>query len=280
MLLLLIVIPAAVSFSSVSIPYNDNNHGRFPGSVTAEQQEQATAVTSPWRLALDIGREPLSTMPFDWARSGCRMPIIIPSDLSKDTIQPQKETVSFTDVGGAVVRPVQGGGLQLKHNQELSFSLTFPEQMTRRDVTIDAGTTLYCTGRVYSKSELDRLNQAFYEAREEAWNIGGELNEMTKIEGAPKRWNEEKQRWERRNPNINPLKWAQKRMQYMSAKSKQSQANSQRPDPNVLSERGFFPGVNEDAYVVKEGLIKSQSGAVMGRWSMEPMLNRPVSYYR
>lgn len=277
-LLLLIAIPMVVSFSSVSIPYNNKNGGQFTAGNT--QKETEAAVTAPWRVAMDIGREPLSTMPFDWARSGCRMPLVIPSVLSKDAIQPQMETVSFTDVGGAVVRPVLGGELNLKNNQELSFSLTFPEAMTRRDVAINAGTTVYCTGRVYSKSELESLNQAFYKAREQAWDIGGELNEMTKLQSAPKRWNEEKQRWERQNPDINVFAWAQKRIQYMMAKSRLNQCNEQRPDPNLLSGIGFFPALKEDAYVVKEGLVRSQDGAVMGRWSMEPILDRPLSYYR
>lgn len=276
-LVLLSIAPIApvAAFSSVSVPYT----GPIIVPESNTHQEATTMETAPWRVVLDVGREALSTMPFDWARSGCRMPLVIPCDFSNKSVDPQADTVSFTGPNGAVIRPIEGGTVQIKKDKELQFTLSFPETLARRDVTIDAGTTIQCIGTMFTKTELDRLNQEFYEARDETWALGGELNEMSKLQGAPKKWNEENKRWEKRSLNINPLSWAQKRLQYMAAKTRQDKRNSQRPDPRMLSERGSFPGVETDVYVAKEGVIKSQSGAVVGRWGMEPMLkDRPVSY--
>merc|ERR1712071_621587 len=97
-----------------------------------------------------------------------------------------------------------GGGWELsKDNQELAFSFTFPETLARRDVSIDAGTTLELVGRVYSQADLDRLNEEYYQAREATWQVGGELNEIANRQGAAKKWNEEKGQWEKRYPNEN-----------------------------------------------------------------------------
>ena len=286
-LALYFILPVVTAFSSVTVPYGARTDV-FESPTPDTEASGAITASSPWRVVLDIGREPLANMPFDWARSGCRMPLKIPCDLSLTEnngrlVEPQSDTVSFTGPEGAVIRPINGGSFECDEkskNQHLSFSLQFPETLARRDVTIEAGTTLQCTGRFYTQSELDRLNQEFYQARDQAWELGGELNDMVNVEGPPKKWNEELQRWETKSKTVNPLEWAQKRLSYMAAKAKQGQTNDQRPDLNSLSERGSLPGVEDSVYVAKEGLVRNQNGAVMGRWSMEPILNdRVVSYY-
>ena len=275
------------AFSGIALPRTDM--GR---SLPQQQQSQAadvTTTTSSWRVVLDIGREPLSNMPFDWARSGSRFPLKIPCDFigtttttqdatrttTSFTVSPQSDTVSFTGPNGAVIRPIQGGGdYQIsKDETELTFSLTFPETLARRDVTIDAGSTIQCTGRLYTQKELDQLYQAYYDARDEAWKLGGELNDMERMDGPPKKWNEETKQWEIRRKSINPLTWAQKRLAYAAAKAKQESKNNQRPDPNRLSEKGSLPGIDDSVYVAKEGVVRAPNGAVMGRWSMEPILS-------
>lgn len=313
---------ATTAFSSISIPYKNGRLVRDTNTAIHPQEEEqqqpqkpgtaaAITTTAPWRLALDIGREPLSAMPIGWARSGCRLPIVIRCDVSSTSIQPRMDTISFTSVDGAVVRPVLGGTVQLvdhhhhrstghddvtnnndknqrnrRDNQRLAFDLTFPEVMARRDVMIDADTTLYCTGTYYTQSELDLLNQAYYKARNDVWVLDNELKTMTQLDGPAKRWNEETKQWERRTneKNNSPLAWAQKQWQYRAAQAKERQTREARPDPNSLSERGTIPGVDEAIYIVKDGVIRSSSasGAIMGRWSMEPMMipRRPPSYYR
>ena len=227
------------------------------------------------------------------------MPVKIPCDfqlvstsstdhgnMKKKIVQPQSDTVSFTGPDGAVFRPVLPGKYRTNskdgnnnNHQELSFDLTFPQELARRDVTIPAGTTITSTARMYTQTELDALYRAFYSARDEAWRLGGELNDMMTIQGPPKVWNEDAGRWEKQSKSINPLQWAQKRIAYASAKAKQDQKNNARPDPNDLSERGSFPGIDDNVYMAKQGIAKTQNGAVIGQWSMEPMLlNKPVSY--
>jgi hypothetical protein len=229
-------------------------------------------VANPWRVTLDIGREPLANMPFDWARSGCRMPIVIPCDFQSDQkVIPQSETVSFTGPTGAVVSALQGGKWEVNNSKDLTFQLTFPEYMERRDVWIDAGTILTLQGTIYTKDELDRLDQEFYQAREEAWEIGGELNEIAKQIEGPKKWNEEKQVWEKRTDGVPSIfSQIQKRVKMMGAQNKQKQKASQRPRLKDLSEAGSIPGINSNVYIQKQGLIKI-GNVVAGRWYAEPI---------
>lgn len=287
---LLTIIPFlhnAAAFSSIVLPRSGSN------SIPANEQYSNDSVTStsstPWRLVLDIGREPLSSMPFDWARSGCRMPLVIPCDFQSDqTIQPQSDTVSFTGPDGAVISPIEGGTWKLSNNNKvISLSLTLPEKMERRDVYIPEGSTLTLEGTVFTKPELDNLNQAFYEARDKAWEIGGELNEMAQRQEAPKKWNEDKGQWEKRYPTENIVTQLQKRVALWGAQTEQKKRNNQRPNPNTLSsDQGILPGLEHDVYIQKEGVIKLRSkdgainDAVLGKWSAEPILaNKVVSYY-
>lgn len=261
----------------------DNDSRTITGSTIPPSP--IVADSAPWRVALDIGREPLARMPFDWARSGCRMPLVIPSDFASNDRQsnllfPQSETVSFTGPDGAVVKPIQGGEWTLSaDSKELSFSFAVPEELRRRDVYIDAGTELVCSGRVYTQAELDQLNQQYYEAREELWKAGGELGDMYDRQGASKKWNKETGRWEKRYPNENPLKIAQKQLTYWGAKAKQSQKMRHRPDLNTLSDRGSLPGVEGGIYVAKGGTVRAGSnGPVCGTWGAQPITTSPASY--
>lgn len=295
--LMLTMFSTASAFSmSIPAPQYPPSSSYLDTSTTESSQgaaaETAQETSASWRIVLDIGREPLANgMPFNWARSGCRMPLVIPSTVSSDNkntrcLQPISETVSFTGEEGAVIRPILGGKWELdgrnggQKQRSISFSFTFPETLHRRDVTIEAGSTITCVGNVFTKTELDRLNKAFYEAREETWKIGGELNQMMARQGAPKKWNETTGRWEKRFSAENPLTWAQKQMTYLSAKAKQDEANRQRPDPNDLSAQGSLPGISDGVFCAKQGVVRAPNGAIMGKWSAEPINNLPTSYRR
>jgi hypothetical protein len=211
------------------------------------------------------------------------MPVKIPcefvSENGKQHVVPQSDVVSMTGPTGAVTRPIQGGTFTTtQNNQQIQFSLTFPERLARNDVSIEAGTIIQCTGRLYTQSEIDHLQQAFYDARDKAWELGGQLNDMTKMDGPPKQWNEEQKRWETRRRSVNPFEWTSKRLAYGAAKAVQDRRNKDRPDLKDLSERGSLPGIDDKLFVAKQGIAKTQSGAVIGRWSMEPMLEKAVSY--
>jgi hypothetical protein len=298
LLLNFLAIPmAATAFSASTFPVRPSStfdRASNTNSATAEvpARTRTTTVTAdPWRIVLDIGREPLATMPFDWARSGCRMPIVVPCDFRSDQlILPRSDSVSFTGPDGAVVRPVEGGTWQLANDKELSFTLKFPEAMARRDVWIDAGTTMTLQGVVYTKDEVDRLNDEFYTARDEAWKIGGELNDMARRKEAPKKWNQEKQQWEKRYESTNVLELMQKQISYVKAQAVQQRKGGQRPNPKTLSDLGSLPGIESGIFMRKEGSIrilnnnKSSVGplggsAVIGKWFAEPISDKPRSYY-
>mmetsp|Transcript_62542 Transcript_62542/g.152265 ORF Transcript_62542/g.152265 Transcript_62542/m.152265 type:complete len:365 (+) Transcript_62542:191-1285(+) len=279
-----------------------NKDNEMSSSINVEESTTTTITTTaaaPWRIVLDIGREPLANMPFEWARSGCRMPLVVPCDFTTNTssnnkdgeekaslVVPHKDTVSFTDAGGAVVKPVEGGPWEFiydggnKSNKQptgLTFSLSFPETLQRRDVTIEKGSTLELTARVYTKAEFDALNDAYYQAREDAWEMGGKLNAAARRQGAAKKWNEEKGQWEKRYDDENPLKMIRNQVKYWSAKAKQDAAQRQRPDANEISECGPFPGLEDGLYVAKNGIVRlSKNGPVMGTWSTEPIIDRSI----
>lgn len=230
---------------------------------------------------MDIGREPLARMPFDWARSGCRMPLVVPCDFdAKNLVIPQKETLSFTGPDGANVRPIEGGRWTLSNDsKQLSFTLNVPEKLTRRDVYVDANTELSLTGRVYTQAEMDRLNADYYEAREELWKAGGEMADVYDRANASKKWNEETKRWEKRYASENPLSFARKQLTYWGAKAKQSQKLSQRPDINTLSDKGILPGEDNGVYMAKGGVVRAgENGPVCGTWSAQPITVSPASY--
>lgn len=300
---------AVTAFNALSIPgptyppqssskSRTNRHIEEQSTAQRQKNEDPASVVSvaetvPWRVVLDIGREPLANgLPFDWARSGCRMPLKIPCNFSllqsdndnndNRIVTPISDTVSFTGPDGAVVKPIQGGHWSLttssdtnqQQQQQLAFDLTFPEPLQRRDVSIEAGTTLQCMVRVYTQSELNRLNDEFYRARDAVWAIGEELNDQARRRSAPKRWNEATQQWEKRHTSENPLSWAKRRLDYARAKAVQDEKNRQRPDANQLSAMGRLPGLDEDmAYVARGGVVRAASnGAVMGTWYAEPMV--------
>lgn len=292
----LILLPAAaVAFSSISADpvhrpstnVNDNhgisNKGRNPiQQEAADNMATSDVVASSWRLALDIGREPLARMPFDWARSGCRMPLVIPTDFVSESnaLVPHSDTVSFTGPDGAVVRSISGEKWELsKDEKAISLSYYLPEEMNRRDVYLEAGTELFLSGRVYTKREYDSLNQEYYQAREEVWKAGGEIGDIYDRQNASKKWDEESGKWVKRYEDTNPLLIAQKQMLYWAAKAKQGQKMSQRPDLNEMSDRGSLPGVEGGVYIANGGTVRvGKDGPVCGTWSAKPITGAPASY--
>jgi len=256
-----------------------------PRTTSLNTNMANTDTTSPWRVALDIGREPLARMPFDWARSGCRMPIVIPTDFSIGTnndnvLKPHSGTVSFTGPDGAVIRPITGEEWQLsKDEKTLTFSYTLPQELKRRDVYIDAGTELVMSGRVYTQTEYDRVNAEYYLAREQLWEAGGELGDIYDRQEASKKWDEDSGQWVKRYENENPFKVAQKQLFYWGARAKQGRKMAQRPDLNELSDRGSLPGVEGGVYVAKGGVVRAgKDGPVCGTWSAMPITGAPASY--
>jgi hypothetical protein len=219
------------------------------------------------------------------------MPLVIPCDFSRTKsfsgeneflVLPKSDTVSFTGPDGAVTKPVVGGKWDFSvDKKQVSLSLSFPETLQRRDVTVVGGSTLELTGRMYTQEELNQLNEAYYEARENTWQVGSELNDSARQQGAAKKWNEEKGVWVKPKTNTNIFSTIQNRMRYVAAKAQQDQKNQERPNANAISNRGQLPGMGGDSgvYIMKGGVVRQgKNGPVMGTWQAEPITMNPTSY--
>jgi len=250
----------------------------------------ATPVTSAlqttacgWRVALNIGREPLTLMPPSWASSGARLPLVIKCDFTADgQVVSQKGEVRFTGPSGEVVKPVGKGEWSLRSNRFLSFTLNFPESLCKRDVELDAGTTVVCEGLVYSKGDLNAMNQRFYEARDKTDVVANDLI-FSRQKQAPRVWDKEKGKWVERYSETKVLD-ATKRIKLFFLEGAEKREMSKRPNLTQLSlDSGPFPGVDGNVFVAKTGLVKSKKGPlnpVIGTWSAEPINDNPASYYR
>lgn len=242
---------------------------------------------------MDIGREPLARMPFDWARQGSRMPLVVPSDFVGDPatepsrfVAPQSETVGFTGADGAKESPIRGGAWELSEDStSLTFSYIIANELRRGDVYVEAGTELFLSARIYTQTEIDRLNQEYYSARDELWSTGGELDSMSDRQQSSKKWNTKTERWEKRYPSENPLSVITNQFSYFLQKAKQEKARNQRPEPDTLSDRGGqLPGVGTDGdgngeyvYLVQGGSVRygGEKGPVCGVWLAQPITNVP-----
>jgi len=271
-----------------SKPYNDNG-----GSDSNTNETTANVASSfPWRVVLDIGREPLARMPFDWARKGVRMPLVVPSDFcfirdattknKKNLVVPRGDgIVSFTGPEGVVESPIEGGEWKLSEDSTLiTFSYIISQELRRRDVYLEAGTELILSTSVYTQTNLDRLNQDYYDAREELWEFGGDLNAMSDRQGASKKWNPETERWERRYPNENPFNFVTKQFSYWGAMAKQTKTRNRRPEVQTLSDvGGKLPSVDgeDNVYLVKDGVVRyGENGPVCGLFTAQPITNVPA----
>lgn len=246
-----------------------------------ESSSKTVANTGAWRIVLNIGREAFSTMPFGWGSSGCRLPLVIKADFNSDgQVVPRDINCRFTGPGGEVVKPIREGTWSTSNDdKKLEFSLNFPERIERRDVSLDAGTEIVCEGLVYSTDRIKELNDKFYQAREETWKAGKELNDISRRKEAAKKWDGEK--WVKRYDD-EPI-WSQigKRLQLMKAQGESRKKNAERPSPQSLSlDHGPFPGFDNNVYIQKEGVIKIKGKGVIGKWSAEPINDLPASYYR
>jgi hypothetical protein len=261
-----------------SLPPQDYpNRGSSSSVDNPTTTPAAVVTTAPWRIALNIGNQPGYVSSTSW-------PIVVRCDFSdaKNVVQPQADVIRYTTRTGEVVKPIQAGTWSLDAAcRNLAFTLSFPEAMARNDLSIKAGTTLTCSGAVYTSSDIKDLNANFYQARDEAWDVGAELNAMMKEKEGPKQWNEQAQAWEKRS-GFAPLAYLQTRVTHARLLQQQNRENDKRPNPQSLSAYpGRFPGLPTSTdllFIGKQGVIK-QGTQVIGTWAAEPMVeDRPVSY--
>jgi len=287
-------LPSFVTATTTTVlASTNNNEGRDNASSSgtgAASVSTTTSITHPWRIVMDIGREPLARMPFNWARQGVRMPLVTPTDFGLSTsggetkfLTPRAETVSFTGPGGAQESPILGNGWSVSDDfSTLSASFIVTNELRKRDVVIEANTELILETQLYTQTELDRLNEEYYKAREAMWSTGENLNDTQNKQESPRKWNPKTERWEQRYPDENPIKMLQNKVQYWMQNAQQEKAKSQRPEPDSLSDRGGrLPGVGVDdeyVYLVQQGVVRygGDDGPVCGTWKAQPITNAPA----
>lgn len=240
-----------------------------------------------WRVAIDIGREEGTSMPASWAGSGCRLPLVFGCDFEEEgtRIVPKSDKVRFTGPSGEVTGRIEGGAWTTKSSGKgegtgLSFTLSFPEELERRDVTL--GGTVRCEGLLYSTEALRELDAEYYAARDAKWEAGKAAAEAQERAEAPKKWNPDSERWERRYEEEGLPSMLLKRAAYLLAERRDKAVIKRRPMPKELSmDCGPFPGIEGDVYVKRGGRVVLEGGwreRVVGTWSMEPITDLPVSY--
>jgi hypothetical protein len=242
-----------------------------------------SALSTGWRVALNIGREPFTQMPASWASSGCRLPIVVPCDFEPNgQVIPKEDVARFTGPDGEVVVKIESGKWSLTNERNLCFEFIFPERFDRRDVILDP-CTVQCKGLLYSKKDLKEMNDAFYRARDKTWQAGELVNDIERRKEAPKKWDEVKQLWVKRYPNEGIFFQLSKRANALRLKQQEKRETIQRPNPKEISlEYGPFPTVEGGVFIKKLGTVTIKRGwndVVVGTWSAEPINDKPVSYY-
>ena len=238
-----------------------------------------------WRVALDIGREPFTTMPKSWGSSGARFPLVIKCNFTDDNaVGSISGDVRFTAAGGEVIAPVEPGTWSLSNNRDLSFTLTFPEQMERNGVEIGP-CTISCEGLLYTKEDLKALDEEFYRVRAITDKSNADVKEMKSRREAPKKWNFETNRWEKRYKDESIFLNVGKRLKQAIAINVEKIKSEDRPNPSTLSlEPGEFPGIDCDVFISRNGKVKmkggNMGGDIIGTWRAEPINDNAASYYR
>lgn len=248
--------------------------------------------TSPewggWRIALNIGREAFTTMPRQWASSGARFPVVMKCNFTNidnsNVVRSITNDVRYTASEGEIIVPVGSGTWSLSNNRNLIFTLTFPEKLERNGVEVGP-CTIICEGLLYTKKDLADLDEMFYEVRSVTDEVNAEVKEMNRREEAPRKWNFEKNLWEKRYKNESPISKARKRFKQFLAEKNENEQRKKRPCPTEFSlESGSFPGIDDNVFIGKKGKIKMKGAnfgdAVIGTWGAEPINDNPASYYR
>jgi hypothetical protein len=106
--------------------------------MMSESKPKSPSQSGCWRVALDMGREPFSTMPSSWAKSGARFPLVIKCNFTDHGIVSAiSGDVRYTAAQGEMVTPVEPGTWKLSDdNRKLSFTLNFPDMIERNGVKI------------------------------------------------------------------------------------------------------------------------------------------------
>uniref|UniRef100_A0A7S2EUE4 Uncharacterized protein n=1 Tax=Ditylum brightwellii TaxID=49249 RepID=A0A7S2EUE4_9STRA len=292
-IIMTMVMPLAFVLPFSSFSYKT---GAVVAALTMTNSLPRSTKSATWRIALNIGRERFTSMPSNWASSGARMPLVFQCNFTDDheIIPLDDGYVRYTGRNGEVVKPVvKGNWSYTPENQDFSFTLYFPECMSRNDVSLEADTTILCQGKLYTVQDMKELNGVFYDARRKTDEAAKDVTDITKRRMAPKKWDKEQEKWVKRYKEDSMFVNLGKRLKLVMATTEEQSKSSQRPKDAMLSlDSGPFPGIGVDnnvfiekggtVKVVKKGGIWSIMGsdAVVGSWSAEPVTGKAASYYR
>lgn len=245
---------------------------------------------------MNLGRELPTPLWDSYGTSGIRFPVVVPCDFVENgQVHPRTETISYVaNVGGAETKVVQGGTWQVvdvvpeNHQsqpqaqaQRLEFTLSFPQELQKKDVIIPAGSTLVLEGQIMTQHAVKQLNEAFTEARIEEWKALEELEEITAIRNAPKRWNEEKQQWEIPTMDEPLSSLVQKHWKAFVKGQERRKRFREKPRSGIeLSKQpGRFPTIDDYVYFGTRGIVRNRNkgGMVVGTWSAEPIISPHTS---
>ena len=140
----------------------------------------ATIGGGTWRVSLNVGREPGTYMPEDWASSGARLAFPVDVEFTTAAATQYQEDLLGEAEGTCRLRVVNPGKfigssgevtVETKHGAwratptgaggetHLRFFLDFPEDATRNDVVLPAGRLFFTTG-MWQAEELELAQQA------------------------------------------------------------------------------------------------------------------------
>lgn len=190
------------------------------GASVIQSPLSKNIANSRWRIRLNVGREPGSAMPVEWASSGARLALSVdlkfdasnaPADSMERLLGPSEDTQtlrlasdvpSFVGASGLVDVPVNELGawratsLDNSLATSLRFYLDFPEGAQRNDVELPAGRVFF-TGNAWDDEDLERAEaemarlQAGLDAqreeikvRTEASRTGGPLGRVQAVRAA------------------------------------------------------------------------------------------------
>ena len=241
------------------------------------------ATSGKWRLTLNVGREPGTAMPAEWASSGARMLMSLDVDvLESPADEPDLDDLvgrgaraivpraregaeeeespscaaSFTGDNGEVLVPVRGGGWSFNDGKvpaKVRFWLDF-DAAVRRDVELPAG-PLFFASSAYKAEELATFREDFIRARDAEWSAREALEN---------------------SPGGFDKLGAQGRLAVATA-IKQMCEQACPPEGELSQNAGDWPG-QSSRVSIKRGLLSVKRGTfgfeypTIGTWSAEPIL--------
>ena len=284
-------------------------------------QQPAAALSTPcrWQLRASVGRTKgmTTSMPEAWGKSGNCLPITVDVDVfgtpagendervgaGASKLEPLRSEISITGFGGAVEKPVRGGGWQIEDGK-LRMWLDFPEgaccsadgdtcnvwdlapgvALQGIDVELPGG-RLYFETDVWDDADLEEQNKRYIGARSAAWRAKGEVNAIEKAKTPEKLWSAEKNAWVTEVVKEGFVSEQRKRAALAKAERVQDEIDQQRPKREILSrEAGQWPSDSPARWLGRKGtLLVKRSGifgslpfgighhyTCVGTWSAEP----------